>query len=157
MHDNFVLDSLKVYCIHDHEWALSLFIWAYFKYYSAKWLWKNDLSPQNLPRTPQAMVTYPLNLEWVCNTFSNTLTFYPIFQMKSTFFLLSFALCACTSLVRCEVKPQKGGAEQRPGKEKVSIKIFYKLTNKTSQMTLNNCWFYQSIRCWSGILMAVGV
>ena len=35
--------------------------------------------------------------------------------------------------------------------------IFHNLTNKNSQITVNNCWFYQSIRCWSAILMAVGV
>ena len=35
--------------------------------------------------------------------------------------------------------------------------IFYNLTNKNSQITLNNCWFYQSIRCWSDTLMAVGL
>ena len=106
----------------------------------------NRLSPQILPRTP-------INLEWVCNTFSNTLTFYPIFQMDGTFFLLFFALCACTSLVRCAEEPQKGGAEQRPGEGKVSIKIFYNLTNKNSQITLNNWSFYQSIRCSSAVLM----
>ncbi|CAH3195248.1 unnamed protein product, partial [Porites evermanni] len=35
-------------------------------------------------------------------------------KMESTFFLLFFVLCACTSLVRCAEEPQKGGAEQRP-------------------------------------------
>ena len=50
--------------------------------------------------------------------------------MDGTFFLLFFALCACTSLVRCAEKPLKGGAEQRPGKGKVSIKIFFNLTKQ---------------------------
>lgn len=91
----------------------------------------------------QNMVTYPINLEWVCNTFSNI--FYPIFQMNSTFFLLFFALCACTSLVRCAEEPQEGGAEQRPGKEKVSIKISYYHTNKNSQKTLKGCGFTRAL------------
>ena len=51
--------------------------------------------------------------------------------------------------------PRREGQSNDQVREKCQLKYSWTSPNKNSQITLNNCSFYQSIRCWSAILMVV--
>ena len=77
----------------------------------------------------QNMANYPINLEWVCNTFSNTFIFYPIFRWTVHFSFCSLPCARVHLWWGVQRNPRREGQSNDQVRKKSQLK--YPITTPT--------------------------